>query len=973
MKFAREYEATLEQEQFPQHWIQSSISYRQLKKCIRQIQIELSQLGLDAEAVEHLLQSTRLAEGKTGPLTGTAANDINEFKPNLVFLVRIDDGDLVDATLSRKAKDTLRKLVGVGSLSGKGTIPVQTQSQPSEDLQSWEQSTGSKDSTYCSSSEIQANSHIVSVQVPLRNNDEFFQILQHGLSGLKALQGQEKTALGREIGDLGQMITRVAKPAQSMQRTDLYAWRAIFSLYLDSNVFFSTNEKERFSRSPTEVQCQLQLFSSKLVDLQKNNRFRRKDSNVVLQRFLLINANLLRSFKFQQLNMRAAGKILKKIEVLTVPKEFDKRTSLGAQNPLSALMGDETLSPQIMAKFMCSQLSNEILAIVPQLNDYLCPVCFSISYKPVRLTCGHVFCIRCMVVMQRSRQTHCPLCRGDVVMQADSANLDLALMNFLKTFFPREVKQKQKDNERNSAIDRYGSDYERTQFKYWKPEHDITAKYAQGAAKVDWKELFRQRHLADGAISHDLGGILSSQTGRIERSERIIAYGYRYYSDAVLGGVHRARAIEEWVNLREGQPVSLERALAAFDQFVLHDWEGDLEEISARLDNVADSIRAQNPEICELSPQQKAELIARYLIGNNFTGIEDDSQYHNLQNSFIGLALQSNERAALPLISVAIFCALSKRLGLIAEPCGFPFHIYAIVTAPEGRGLDGRLLQNGLETQRIYMDPFRSDKVVSKSDLEAQLRAMGIAPIDHEAHLSVASTADMVRRTSRNIIAAIQSASHIHGLNISTHSANPESDGALYSALWALLVLPEDNAPHSSGARYLPYIVDHVEKQFLIDVPLIEKFTNPLFEGSHHEEQLRNTVRVMRRSDLMPKPVKPRDREKSQGVQYKVGQVFRHKRYNYQGVITGWDVECAAGETWMSQMGVDRLSRGRHQSFYHVLVEDKSVRYVAEENIDDAPLHVGTSLMSLAGRHFKRWDGSSKVFVSNIKDEYPDD
>lgn len=57
-------------------------------------------------------------------------------------------------------------------------------------------------------------------------------------------------------------------------------------------------------------------------------------------------------------------------------------------------------------------------------------------------------------------------------------------------------------------------------------------------------------------------------------------FGHRFYSDAVLGGVHRAQAIEEWVKLREGQPVALERALAAFDQFVLHSREGDLEEVS---------------------------------------------------------------------------------------------------------------------------------------------------------------------------------------------------------------------------------------------------------------------------------------------------------------------------------------------------------------------------------------------------------
>ncbi|KAL8798516.1 MAG: hypothetical protein Q9182_006605 [Xanthomendoza sp. 2 TL-2023] len=554
----------------------------------------------------------------------------------------------------------------------------------------------------------------------------------------------------------------------------------------------------------------------------------------------------------------------------------------------------------------------------------------------------------------------------------------------------------------------------RTQFKYWKPEHDITAKYAQSAAQVDWKQLFQQRHLADGAISREIEDILASQTGRIERSERIIAHGYdakdtllrhlnvadeaedvlarryestlygsckvtmlmlwhRYYSAAVLGGVHRAKAIEEWVKLREGQPVSLERALAAFDQFVLHDREGDLDEVSARLDNIAQSVRLQHPEISESSPQKKAQLIAAYLLDNKLTGVEDDSQYYNLQNSFISLALQSEDRAALPLISVAIFCALSKRLGLVAEPCGFPFHIYAIIMAPEGFGVDGQPLQEGSDTQRVYVDPFRSDRMISESDLASQLKAMGVASIEHEAHLGVASTANMVRRAARNIIGSIQSTRHVHDLSIPAESLYPDSDSALYSALWALLVLPEDNTPRSAGARYLPYILDHIEKQFLMDVQLIEKFTIPLFVDSQHQEQLRNTIRVMRAGDLMPKPVKPRRNETSQSVRYKVGQVFRHRRYNYQGVITGWDVECAAGETWMSQMGVDRLSRGRHQSFYHVLVEDKSVRYVAEENIDDAPVHVGANLMSLAGQHFKRWEKTLKAFVSNIRDEYPDD
>lgn len=52
------------------------------------------------------------------------------------------------------------------------------------------------------------------------------------------------------------------------------------------------------------------------------------------------------------------------------------------------------------------------------------------------------------------------------------------------------------------------------------------------------------------------------------------------------------------------------------------------------------------------------------------------------------------------------------------------------------------------------------------------------------------------------------------------------------------------------------------------------------------------------------------------------------------------------------------------------------MRYVAEENIElilpqmeNLPL----SLTMIAGKHFKRWDEATRAFVSNVRDEYPDD
>lgn len=32
-----------------------------------------------------------------------------------------------------------------------------------------------------------------------------------------------------------------------------------------------------------------------------------------------------------------------------------------------------------------------------------------------------------------------------------------------------------------------------------------------------------------------------------------------------------------------------------------------------------------------------------------------------------------------------------------------------------------------------------------------------------------------------------------------------------------------------------------------------------------------------------------------------------------------------------------------------------------------------SSLVAVAGKHFKRWDEETRTFVSNIRDEYPED
>ena len=49
---------------------------------------------------------------------------------------------------------------------------------------------------------------------------------------------------------------------------------------------------------------------------------------------------------------------------------------------------------------------------------------------------------------------NCPICRQkDAVKYASAYNLDQPMQNFLKQYFPREIKQKKRENEHEQALE----------------------------------------------------------------------------------------------------------------------------------------------------------------------------------------------------------------------------------------------------------------------------------------------------------------------------------------------------------------------------------------------------------------------------------------------------------------------------------------------------------------------------------------
>ena len=66
-------------------------------------------------------------------------------------------------------------------------------------------------------------------------------------------------------------------------------------------------------------------------------------------------------------------------------------------------------------------------------------------------------------------------------------------------------------------------------------------------------------------------------------------------------------------------------------------------------------------------------------------------------------------------------------------------------------------------------------------------------------------------------------------------------------------------------------------------------------------------------------------------VLYKSGQLVKHKRYGYRGVIVDVDLECLADKGWYQ---MNQTQPDRKQPWYHVLVSDTDqITYPAQSSL----------------------------------------
>ena len=96
-----------------------------------------------------------------------------------------------------------------------------------------------------------------------------------------------------------------------------------------------------------------------------------------------------------------------------------------------------------VSKALCIRVTEDLATLIPPLNEYLCPVCYDIAYLPLNLPCGHLFCIRCVVKLQRRGVVACPTCREPVVRKAYIDGINADLTRHLVRYYPDKCREKE--------------------------------------------------------------------------------------------------------------------------------------------------------------------------------------------------------------------------------------------------------------------------------------------------------------------------------------------------------------------------------------------------------------------------------------------------------------------------------------------------------------------------------------------------
>lgn len=369
------------------------------------------------------------------------------------------------------------------------------------------------------------------------------------------------------------------------------------------------------------------------------------------------------------------------------------------------------------------------------------------------------------------------------------------------------------------------------------------------------------------------------------------------------------------------------------------------------------------PLYSTMTVSEQCQLILTTMQSEKFLPAKGGSEYYDIDNSFLYATFDG--KPTIPLTLVSIFCALAEECGLTARPIGFPGEVMAQVDQPASVNVPP-LIVSIFDSKRSLFCNSKArcsslGKIVTLAEINERLSDVLHMPLSHP--LTISPIIELVIRSARNMINCIT--------RYSNSSLNPYG---LYAAVSVLKIL---------GGGALPFAFDSMmnvlSEHFPMDIRFFELLSSPVAEASAD-------LRRLRAEDSNP-PAIPTKRRSSAVPKFCIGQIFRHAQFDYWAVICGWDLTCTASALWQVRMGIASLTRGASQPFYHIVANDSSRRYVAEDNINISPFtslnnaqERDTIIENLCnidgiGRYFERVDVTEGRFfpVTELSQGYPDD
>ena len=193
-------------------------------------------------------------------------------------------------------------------------------------------------------------------------------------------------------------------------------------MYMEADIFQGHQERFRGERDLEDAAVRLATFSSALQERSSAGHLKLslKKSKVALRTFMELNTFILDLRKvslqhvaggdgsqlviypqFQVVTMEATRKILKKHAkrtALPFAPDLASPFTINTEARDHALVLSRATSQHTdslsLSLLLVQALTETLLPIIPHIDDYSCVICTSLAFKPIRLHCSHLFCVR---------------------------------------------------------------------------------------------------------------------------------------------------------------------------------------------------------------------------------------------------------------------------------------------------------------------------------------------------------------------------------------------------------------------------------------------------------------------------------------------------------------------------------------------------------------------------------------------------